>query len=49
MSYRHSSYKKLKKMIRDGRSLGEREYVETLTTAQQGRLIFWALHIKESK
>jgi hypothetical protein len=44
LSYRHSSYKKLKKMIKEGKG-HERTYVETLTQAQQKRLIFWALHI----
>lgn len=49
MSSRHSSYKKLRKIVRSGAGKDDLEYVITLTDAQQKRLIFWTLTLPEMK
>jgi hypothetical protein len=48
MSARHSSYRKLKKILRHYEG-GETVNLDMLTSAQQGRLIFWALMIEASR
>jgi hypothetical protein len=47
LSYRHSSYRKLKKILKDY-NLDHSLSLDGLTRTQQSRLIFWALMIEVS-
>jgi hypothetical protein len=44
LSYRHSGYRKLKKILKDYEN-HDILVADMLTKSQQERLIFWALHI----